>query len=163
MTSTASYKSYPCLGDFGLDNSTSLRSKTIMSEVANMDLVHLITASYQIETTLAILFARAILIRAFASWPPERPLDQNMLGHHHLLLQLMKLLIFRGCQFPRLRLSDTAPCFATHAKQVSVVRDILISMLHVDNESQDTELVRRNGFMSLNCCCNKCLVPFIMW
>lgn len=109
-----------------------------------MELAQLVTASFQIETTLAILYARAILIRCFSSWPQGTPLDQTMLGHHHLLLQLMKVLIFRGCQFSRLKLSATAPRFATHATQVSVVRDILMSMLRHEHHDMEgnTPLVR---------------------
>lgn len=139
MTATAGYSTCSSMGDFSrLDGGSapSLRSKAIVAEVAGMDLVQLVTSSFQMETTLAILYARAILIRCFSSWPQGTPLDQTMLGHHHLLLQLMKVLIFRGCQFSRLRLSNTAPCFATHATQVAVVRDILMSMLR-DEGKQD--------------------------
>eukprot|EP00952_Eustigmatos_sp_NYUAD-ZCMA_P012392 49842-Eustigmatos_ZCMA.PRE.1 len=57
------------------------------------------------ETTLAMLYARATVVKVLASWPEDKELTASQIGHHHVVLQLIKVLLFRGCQLPNLRLT----------------------------------------------------------
>jgi hypothetical protein len=64
----------------------------VVAEVAGMDMTQLTASSLQVETTLAILYARAVLLKIFSSWPDDLPLDSAVMGHNHHLLQLLKVI-----------------------------------------------------------------------
>jgi hypothetical protein len=56
-----------------------------------MDHAQLLSTVQRMETSLAILHARAAILKVLVSWPHECDLDWMLLGHHHLLLQLIKV------------------------------------------------------------------------
>jgi hypothetical protein len=111
-----------------------VRAKHILSEVASMDATQLLSASLQMETTVAILYARATLLKVFMAWGEEESLDPGALGHHHLLLQLVKVLLFRGCQLSDLRLLGIQEIRGdqTHGWLTGLVRSVLMRMVRAE-------------------------------
>lgn len=71
--------------------SNTVRSKSVLEEVAAMDINQLLLSSIEIENTLTTLYSRAIMIRILAAWPETRDISPEVIGHHHVLLQLLKV------------------------------------------------------------------------
>lgn len=63
----------------------------MLEEVAAMDTNQLLLSSVQIENTLTILYSRAIMVRILAAWQEEQDMSSKVVGHHHMLLQLLKV------------------------------------------------------------------------
>lgn len=173
---------YPASGGLPWDASpSSTRIKAIVSEVAGMDLEQLLSSSLQTETTLAILYARASMVKVLTAWPMDSTaedkglkLNTDLLGHHHMLLQLIKIVLFRGCQFPHLlgmardnlhptnntANSNNSPWWhygettgsvkdsttSSHARLVGQMGSLLLRLLKTEMASTSTRVEKRKLF-----------------
>mmetsp|Transcript_83789 Transcript_83789/g.236753 ORF Transcript_83789/g.236753 Transcript_83789/m.236753 type:complete len:3060 (-) Transcript_83789:463-9642(-) len=84
-------------GDAGL---ATFRPKTIAAEIAGLGLSQLVEANLQTESSLAILHARATVLRILHSWPRESPRSLASVSPPSLVVQLLKVTALRGCQIP---------------------------------------------------------------